>query len=66
MLYERGGLVQTVLKCTVLTFNYLQSEDSISVYEDLFQYACPKFISPNGPNFDDPAALTQVNVSNLV
>jgi translation initiation factor 3 subunit L len=35
------------------------------VYEDLFQYACPKFISPNGPNFDDPASLTLVNVRNF-
>ncbi|KAG2188720.1 hypothetical protein INT44_003859 [Umbelopsis vinacea] len=38
-----------------------KGEDSISVYEDLFQYACPKFISPNGPNFDDLASISQVN-----
>lgn len=28
-------------------------------YEDLFLFACPKFISPNGPNYDDPATFAQ-------
>ncbi|KAF9364992.1 hypothetical protein BGX34_011829 [Mortierella sp. NVP85] len=34
-------------------------EEAMQVFEDLFLFACPKFISPNGPNLDDP------NVMNL-
>jgi translation initiation factor 3 subunit L len=36
-----------------------RGEEGIQTFEDLFLYACPKFISPNGPNFEDPNALTQ-------
>ncbi|PKY56340.1 hypothetical protein RhiirA4_438439 [Rhizophagus irregularis] len=36
-----------------------RGEEGLQTFEDLFLYACPKFISPNGPNFEDPNALTQ-------
>ncbi|CAJ0629834.1 6026_t:CDS:10 [Entrophospora sp. SA101] len=37
-----------------------RGEEGIQTFEDLFLYACPKFISPNGPNFDDPNVLNQL------
>ncbi|CAG8537609.1 9731_t:CDS:10 [Diversispora eburnea] len=36
-----------------------RGEEGIQTFEDLFLYACPKFISPIGPNFEDPNALVQ-------
>ncbi|KAG9304643.1 hypothetical protein G9A89_020207 [Geosiphon pyriformis] len=36
-----------------------RGEEGISVFEDLFFYACPKFISPIGPNFEDLNSLNQ-------
>ena len=32
-------------------------EDALAAYEDLFLYACPKFISANPPPYDDPVQL---------
>lgn len=31
--------------------------DSLPAFEELFVYACPKFISANAPPYDDPSAL---------
>jgi len=31
--------------------------DALSAFEELFLYACPKFINANPPPYDDPAAL---------
>jgi len=45
-------------------FVHIYSEEGIQTFEDLFLYACPKFISPNGPNFEDPNTLTQTIVRN--
>lgn len=42
--------------------SHIYSEEGLQTFEDLFLYACPKFISPNGPNFEDPNALTQTIV----
>ncbi|KAH8827570.1 eukaryotic translation initiation factor 3 subunit 6 [Flagelloscypha sp. PMI_526] len=35
-------------------------EEALAVYEELFTYACPKFISANGPPYDDQAAIEQL------
>ncbi|KAG0052632.1 hypothetical protein BGZ83_002348 [Gryganskiella cystojenkinii] len=32
-------------------------EEAMPVFEELFHFACPKFISPNGPNLDDPEVM---------
>lgn len=32
-------------------------EDALAAFEELFLYACPKFITANPPPYDDPAAL---------
>jgi len=32
-------------------------EESLAAFEELFLYACPKFITANPPPYDDPAAL---------
>ncbi|KAF8066796.1 eukaryotic translation initiation factor 3 subunit 6 [Lyophyllum atratum] len=32
-------------------------EDALPAFEELFLYACPKFITANPPPYDDPAAL---------
>ena len=32
-------------------------EDALAAFEELFLYACPKFIAANPPPYDDPAAL---------
>ncbi|KAG0078984.1 hypothetical protein BGZ90_003831 [Linnemannia elongata] len=32
-------------------------EEALQVFEELFHFACPKFISPNGPNLDDPEVM---------
>ncbi|KAI9733452.1 MAG: hypothetical protein M1818_007200 [Claussenomyces sp. TS43310] len=37
-------------------------EESLPVYEELFRSACPKFISPTPPDFDNP----EINVDPLV
>lgn len=34
------------------------SEEGIPAFEELFLYACPKFISANPPPYDDPQALS--------
>jgi len=36
------------------------SEEGLSTFEELFLYACPKFISANSPPYDDPAALASM------
>ncbi|KAF5381645.1 hypothetical protein D9615_005481 [Tricholomella constricta] len=33
-------------------------EESLAAFEELFLYACPKFISANPPPYDDPAAMS--------
>ncbi|KAG5642259.1 hypothetical protein DXG03_003336 [Asterophora parasitica] len=33
-------------------------EDSLPAFEELFLYACPKFITANPPPYDDPTALS--------
>ncbi|KAK7434179.1 hypothetical protein VKT23_020310 [Stygiomarasmius scandens] len=35
-------------------------EDALPAFEELFMYACPKFISANSPPYDDPAAISQI------
>jgi hypothetical protein len=35
----------------------LHSEEGIPAFEELFTYACPKFITANPPPYDDPDAL---------
>ncbi|KAF5339548.1 hypothetical protein D9611_011424 [Ephemerocybe angulata] len=32
-------------------------EDALASFEELFLYACPKFINANSPPYDDPAAI---------
>ena len=32
-------------------------EDALNAYQELFLYACPKFITCNGPPYHDPEAL---------
>lgn len=32
-------------------------EEGVSTFEEIFLYACPKFITANGPPYDDPTAL---------
>lgn len=38
----------------------LYRPEALAVYEELFLYACPKFISANGPPYDDAQALAAV------
>lgn len=33
------------------------SEQGLGTFEEIFLYACPKFITANGPPYDDPATL---------
>lgn len=33
------------------------SEEALGVFEEIFLYACPKFINANPPPYDDPNAL---------
>ncbi|KAF9223203.1 eukaryotic translation initiation factor 3 subunit 6 [Gyrodon lividus] len=34
-----------------------RGEEGLSTFEEIFLYACPKFIAANGPPYDDPTAL---------
>ncbi|KAF9004619.1 eukaryotic translation initiation factor 3 subunit 6 [Cyathus striatus] len=34
--------------------------DALPAFEELFLYACPKFITANPPPYDDPAAITTI------
>jgi translation initiation factor 3 subunit L len=34
-----------------------RGEEGVSTFEEIFLYACPKFITANGPPYDDPTAL---------
>ncbi|KIY69436.1 hypothetical protein CYLTODRAFT_420727 [Cylindrobasidium torrendii FP15055 ss-10] len=36
------------------------SKEALPAFEELFLYACPKFINANSPPYDDPPALAQV------
>lgn len=36
------------------------SADALPAFEELFLYACPKFITANSPPYDDPAAISQL------
>ncbi|CAG8443471.1 5464_t:CDS:10 [Acaulospora colombiana] len=36
-----------------------RGEEGLQMFEELFLYACPKFISPIGPNFEDSNALIE-------
>lgn len=29
-------------------------DEAFAIYDELFSYACPKFITPTAPNFDEP------------
>jgi len=35
-------------------------EESLAAFEELFLYACPKFITANPPPYDEPTALAQL------
>ncbi|KAF5366211.1 hypothetical protein D9758_005722 [Tetrapyrgos nigripes] len=35
-------------------------DDALPAFEELFMYACPKFISANSPPYDDPTAISQM------
>ncbi|KAG5634029.1 hypothetical protein H0H81_003718, partial [Sphagnurus paluster] len=35
-------------------------EDSLAAFEELFLYACPKFINANPPPYDDPEAVSRL------
>lgn len=35
----------------------MRREEGLSTFEEIFLYACPKFITANGPPYDDPATL---------
>jgi translation initiation factor 3 subunit L len=37
-----------------------RGEEGLSTFEELFLYACPKFICANSPPYDDPAALASM------
>lgn len=39
---------------------YSISEESLAAFEELFLYACPKFIAANPPPYDDPVALANL------
>lgn len=36
------------------------SDEALAAFEELFLYACPKFIHANSPPYDDPVALSQL------
>ena len=38
-------------------FTHYIRDDALPAYEELFLYACPKFIAANPPPFEDPQAL---------
>jgi translation initiation factor 3 subunit L len=41
------------------SFNFFScSEEGLSAFEELFVFACPKFITANPPPYDDPEALS--------
>ncbi|KAG7095145.1 hypothetical protein E1B28_005925 [Marasmius oreades] len=35
-------------------------EDALPAFEELFLYACPKFINANSPPYNDPVAIAQI------
>jgi len=37
--------------------SHTRREEGLSTFEEIFLYACPKFIATNGPPYDDPATL---------
>lgn len=55
---EAGASPRHCLLCMHPVESYnLYSEDSLSSYEELFLYACPKFIAPNPPPYEDSDSL---------
>ena len=49
---QNHGLVGTLLIIT--------SDEALPAFEELFLYACPKFINANSPPYNDPAAISQL------
>lgn len=45
---------------SIFFFFHSFSEEGLSTFEELFLYACPKFICANSPPYDDPAALASM------
>src|SRR4051812_4751565 len=44
--------------CRLLTVHCVRTlEEGIPAFEELFLYACPKFIAANPPPFENPVAL---------
>ncbi|KAG9311394.1 RNA polymerase I-associated factor PAF67-domain-containing protein [Chiua virens] len=37
-----------------------RGEEGLSTFEEIFLYACPKFITASGPPYDDPTTLAQL------
>jgi translation initiation factor 3 subunit L len=48
------------LRFALLICLFFISEESLAAFEELFLYACPKFIAANPPPYDDPAALANL------
>lgn len=39
-------------------------DESFALYDELFSYACPKFITPSAPSYEEPLVnYNQVNIS---
>jgi len=50
-------LVHTLREKFADRMSRMQSNNvDLSAYEELFSFACPKFVSPSPPNYDDPPA----------
>jgi len=56
----RGYASHTVIQVWLLNVLYAYREEGLETFEELFLYACPKFISANSPSYDDPAALALI------
>jgi len=58
----RGYVFYTTVQSAVTDSFFLnvRSEEGLSTFEELFLYACPKFICANSPPYDDPVALASM------
>lgn len=47
-------------KCLSFLYSYESRQEGLNAFEELFIYACPKFMTANPPPYDDPNAINAI------
>jgi len=53
-------LLPSQKKCLSFLYSYESRQEGLNAFEELFIYACPKFMTANPPPYDDPNAINAI------